>query len=84
MNEEINEFNINDIENVVDFKGHPLVSIIVSIKNTDYLLHACLESIMYQTYPNLEIILIDNMSLSGTFIKAHSVILALYFSINSK
>lgn len=67
MNEEINEFNINDIENVVDFKGHPLVSIIVSIKNTDYLLHACLESIMYQTYPNLEIILIDNMSLDSSF-----------------
>lgn len=40
----------------------PLISVIVTICNTAHLLHACIESIVEQTYTNLEIILIDNYS----------------------
>jgi len=43
-------------------KRLPKVSIIVTIKGFPHLLHSCLESIVNQTYPNTEIILIDAFS----------------------
>lgn len=40
----------------------PLVSVIVPIYNTEEYLSECVESIIYQTYENLEIILVDDGS----------------------
>ena len=40
----------------------PLISIIVPVYNVEYYLHECLESLVNQTYFNLEIILIDDGS----------------------
>ena len=40
----------------------PLVSIIVPVYNVEKYLQACLESLACQTYPELEIILIDDGS----------------------
>jgi glycosyltransferase involved in cell wall biosynthesis len=43
-----------------------LVSIIVTTKNEEKKIAACLLSLTEQTYPNLEIILVDNSSLDNT------------------
>lgn len=45
---------------------HKLISIIVPTKNSSATLEACLTSIKEQTYPNIEIILVDNFSTDGT------------------
>ena len=44
----------------------PLVSIIVPVYNSEKYLSACLESIINQTYPHLEIILINDGSTDGS------------------
>ncbi len=44
----------------------PLVSIIVTTKNSDKTLNKCLKSIVNQTYNNTEIIVIDNNSTDNT------------------
>ena len=40
----------------------PLVSIIIAIYNTESYLHRCIDSVINQTYQNLEIILVDDGS----------------------
>ena len=42
---------------------HPLISIIVPVYNVEEYLPRCVESILAQTYKNLEIILVDDGSL---------------------
>jgi glycosyltransferase involved in cell wall biosynthesis len=44
----------------------PLVSIIVPTKNSATLLRACLQSVRDQTYPHIELILVDNHSTDDT------------------
>lgn len=44
----------------------PLVSIVVPTRNSAATLGNCLESIMLQTYPNIELIVVDNGSTDGT------------------
>jgi glycosyltransferase involved in cell wall biosynthesis len=44
----------------------PLVSIIIPAYNAAPRLHHCLQSCIHQTYPNLEIILVDNGSIDNT------------------
>ncbi len=68
MNKEIINCNNTTTQNSYTFKRNPLVSIIVSIRNSAHLLHTCLESIIYQTYSNLEIILIDNWSMDSSLL----------------
>ena len=58
--EEINK-TLLDKKNYL-LRQEPLVSIIVSICNNAHLLHTCIDSIIEQTYSNLEIILIDDGS----------------------
>lgn len=45
---------------------HPLVSVIVLVYNTGEYLLPCLQSIAAQTYPNLDVLLIDNGSQDGS------------------
>ena len=44
----------------------PLVSVIVPTKNSQATLGACLHSIKAQTYPHIELIVVDNFSTDGT------------------
>lgn len=44
------------------YSGNPLVSIIIPVYNTEKYLEACLESIINQSYSNLEIIIVNDGS----------------------
>ncbi|MGH9685847.1 MAG: glycosyltransferase [Candidatus Acidiferrales bacterium] len=58
--------------------GHPsslpLVSVCISAYNVEKFLHQSLGSVVAQTYPNLEVILIDNGSADRTFDVARSFV----------
>ena len=43
-------------------KKNPLISVIVPVYKVEQYLHRCVDSILAQTYTNLEIILIDDGS----------------------
>ena len=45
---------------------NPLVSIIIPVYNTKPYLERCIQSIVHQTYKNLEILLIDDGSTDGS------------------
>lgn len=45
---------------------YPLISVIVPVYNTEQYLAKCVESIQNQTYPNIEIILVDDESPDGS------------------
>ena len=47
-------------------KGKPLVSVIVPTKNSEATIGKCLESVKNQTYPNIEIIVVDCFSKDRT------------------
>ena len=42
--------------------NHPIISIIVPVYKVEPYLHQCVDSLMHQTYPHLEIILVDDGS----------------------
>ena len=46
---------------------HPLVSIVIATKNEENNIENCLISITEQTYPNIEVIVVDNNSTDKTF-----------------
>ena len=46
---------------------HPLVSIVITTKNEENNIENCLASIIEQTYPNIEVIVVDNNSADKTF-----------------
>lgn len=43
-------------------KNNPLVSIIIPIYNSERYLRACLDSVFSQSYPNIEVILVNDGS----------------------
>ena len=43
-------------------KEHPLISVIVPVYNVEKYLRQCLESLLHQTYPNTEIIMVNDGS----------------------
>jgi len=45
----------------------PLVSVIIACKNSALYFERCLQSVRRQTYPNLEIVVVDNFSTDGTY-----------------
>lgn len=45
---------------------NPLISVIVAVYNAEEWLHRCIDSIINQTYTNLEIILVDDGSVDGS------------------
>lgn len=51
----------------------PLVSVVVPTKDVERTLERCLSSIRSQTYPNLELVVVDNHSTDGTFEVARSL-----------
>ena len=51
------------VKNLDGFKKEPIISVIVPIYNSESYLKDCLDSIIEQTYENLEIILIDDGSI---------------------
>ena len=53
-------------ENKVNDNGNPLISIIVPVYQVYPYLNGCMESLMHQTYTNLEIILVDDGSTDGS------------------
>ena len=44
----------------------PKVSVIVSVYNTEKYVQKCIDSILNQTYPNIELILIDDCSVDNS------------------
>ena len=44
---------------------HPLVSITVCVRNGDHWIDGCLDALISQTYPNVEILLVDDGSTDG-------------------
>lgn len=45
--------------------GRPLISVLVAVYNTEPYLERCVESLLCQTYPNFEIIVVDDCSTDG-------------------
>jgi glycosyltransferase involved in cell wall biosynthesis len=50
----------------------PLISVIVLTKNSSKTLDSCLNSVRNQSYPNIELIIVDSQSTDGTINIAHS------------
>lgn len=48
-------------------KGYPLISVIVPIYNVEKYLRRCVDSLLAQTYPNIEILLINDGSPDGSW-----------------
>ncbi|BAY87760.1 filamentous hemagglutinin outer membrane protein (plasmid) [Calothrix parasitica NIES-267] len=56
-----------------DGNKFPLVSIIIPCYNPSMMLERCLNSCFEQTYPNIEIIIVDNNSTDGSIEVAHKL-----------
>jgi glycosyltransferase involved in cell wall biosynthesis len=59
-------------------KSRPVVSVIVPTRNSASTLEVCLKSIKNQTYPNLEVIVVDNYSTDGSRKIAEKYAVALF------
>lgn len=58
---------------ILDEDKSPLVSIIIPCYNPGMMLERCLNSCFEQTYPNIEIIIVDNNSTDGSIEIAHKL-----------
>ena len=61
-----NKVMAHNVTCVSDLKTHPLVSIIIPTFNSEKELPLCLGSLKYQTYDNIEIIIVDGYSTDKT------------------
>jgi len=64
---------VNYEEKEIDMTGKPKISIITSVYNGEKFLESCIQSVINQTYENIEYIIIDGGSTDGTvdIIKKH-------------
>lgn len=62
------------MENLIEYSNLPIISIIIGVKNADKFLAKALNSIFIQSYPKLDIIVMDGGSTDGTLeiIKSYS------------
>ncbi|MBN2678479.1 MAG: glycosyltransferase family 2 protein [Anaerolineaceae bacterium] len=51
----------------------PLISLIMPLYNHERYVHAALQSIINQDYPRLEIIVMDDISFTGTAVDAEDI-----------
>ncbi len=52
---------------------HPLISVIIPAYNCEKTIETAIESIVNQTYPNIEIIVVDDSSTDGTYAVANAM-----------
>lgn len=71
------QFNINNLKSKINsqnkHKDYPCVSIIVPTYNIEDRVEASLESLIHQTYPNIELIVVDDASTDQTCIKIENL-----------
>lgn len=51
---------------IIEAMLYPLVSVVVAVHNGESTLRDCLDSILKQTYPNFELLVVDNASTDTT------------------
>ena len=67
QDQKISSFKPMKSKTIVNLKKLPLVSIILPTKNVAGFVKNCLNSIKAQSYPNIELIIVDNYSTDGTY-----------------
>jgi len=63
---EYSESKLGSIDEKRDFPDSPLVSIITMVLNGVTYLEECIQSVLNQSYPNIEHIFVDGVSTDGT------------------
>lgn len=54
----------------VELKDKPLVSLLIPARNEEAVIEQCLDSVLFQTYPDYEVLVLDDQSTDRTFEKA--------------
>lgn len=52
----------------------PLISIVVPVYNVEKYIHECLESILYQSYKNIEVIIVNDGTLDNSIAKIEDLL----------
>lgn len=55
-----------DLSTLVSIAAYPLISVLIPVYNVEQFLDECLQSALSQTYPNIEVILVNDGSTDGS------------------